>query len=320
MTKTAAKQTPSSSDQAKDAALCAALEVQRTFLRGVAYRITGSLADAEDVVQESFVRTLQSPPPLADAPLRPWLLRVATNLAIDVLRRRKRRAYVGPWLPTPIADTPLDTESRESATSRYDARESVTFAFLLALEALTPKQRAVLILRDVLDLDVRETAAVLQLSEANVKVLHLRARDRLVSYDAARTDTSDAARSQVQAVLQQLLAALAQADVAQVAALLSQDVSLLTDGGGKYLAARKPVLGRSAVALFLVKVTRENDPAQIELSLPNLCGLPAIHVRNHAARPNVAPRSVLGISLDAEGKIRCLYSVLIDDKLGFVSG
>ena len=109
-------------------------------------------------------------------------------------------------------------------------------------------------------------------------------------------------------------------DSAPLPALLSQDVSLLTDGGGKYLAARKPELGKDAVALFLVKVTRDNDPTQIDLSLPNLCGLPAIHVRNHAAKPNVAPRSVLGISLDPEGKIRALYSVLFDDKLTFVSG
>ena len=87
------------------------------------------------------------------------------------------------------------------------------------------------------------------------------------------------------------------------------------EAGGKYLAARKPVLGPAAVSLFLVKVTRDNDPAQIELSMPDLCGLPAIYVHNHAARPQVAARSVLGIRIDPEGKICSLYSVLADDKL-----
>lgn len=299
------------------AVLSASLEQERGFLRAVAYRITGTLADADDVVQEAFIRTLASPPPLLSATLRPWLLRVATNLAIDVLRRRKRRMYVGPWLPAPFPDQPVETES---AACRYSARESVTFAFLVALEALTPKQRAVLVLRDVLDLDVRETATVLQLSETNVKVLHLRARQRLSAYDSARTDTSDASCQKVNELLQKLLFALAQADVAQVADLLSQDVLLLTDGGGKYLAARKPVIGKDAVSLFLVKVTRGNDPAQIEVSLPKLCGLPAIFVKNYAARPQVAPRSVLGIRIDAEGKIRCLYSVLSDDKLAELIG
>ena len=188
------------------AVLSASLEQERGFLRAVAYRITGTLADADDVVQEAFIRTLASPPPLLSATLRPWLLRVATNLAIDVLRRRKRRMYVGPWLPAPFPDQPVETES---AACRYSARESVTFAFLVALEALTPKQRAVLVLRDVLDLDVRETATVLQLSETNVKVLHLRARQRLSSYDSARTDTSDASCQKVNELLQKLLFALA---------------------------------------------------------------------------------------------------------------
>lgn len=313
MTKLSSKApNPAQQDGPVPKGMLATLDEERGFLRAVAYRITGTLSDADDVVQESFARALASPPPLADAPLRPWLLRVATNLSVDVLRRRKRRAYVGPWLPSPMPSVP---EEAESASARYAARESVTFAFLLALEALTPKQRAVLVLRDVLDLDVRETATVLQLSEANVKVLHLRARQRLASYDATRTDTSMQARSQVEQVLQKLLIALSQADVAQVAALLSAEVSLLTDGGGKYLAARKPVLGPAAVSLFLVKVTRDNDPAQIELSMPDLCGLPAIYVHNHAARPQVAARSVLGIRIDLEGKICSLYSVLADDKL-----
>src|SRR6185369_1793492 len=120
-------------------------ETNRGFLWGLCYRMTGNSADADDIVQETFVRTLKSPPPRTDEPLRPWLVRVAINLSRDYLRRRKKQDYVGTWLPSPIPteEEPLgsyepEANPDESPAARYDMIESVTFAYLLALEALTP--------------------------------------------------------------------------------------------------------------------------------------------------------------------------------------
>ena len=127
---------------------------QRPRLWGLAYRLTGSGADAEDVVQESFARLLERPPAEGQPP-RPWLVRVAVNLSIDALRRRRRRAYPGPWLPAPAERSDEDwldsfASPAPDASLRYDLLESASYASLVALEALTPRERAVLLLRDAL--------------------------------------------------------------------------------------------------------------------------------------------------------------------------
>src|SRR4051812_24004854 len=124
----------------------------RGFLWGLCYRMTGNAADAEEVVQETFVKMLEKPPRDTENPLRPWLVRVAMNLCRDLLRRRRRAPYTGPWLPPPAPTEDLATNPRsepktaleDSPAARYDTLESVSVAFLLALEALTPAQRAVL--------------------------------------------------------------------------------------------------------------------------------------------------------------------------------
>src|SRR5262249_9608157 len=142
--------------------------------------------DADDLVQETMLRAIEKPPPDSNE-MRPWLVRVAMNLARDHLRRRKRRAYVGPWLPSPVDDDALEIPVEAAgAEGRYDLLESASLAFLLALEALSPKQRAVLLLIDVFDYSVRETAEALGLSESNVKTTHHRARRALEGYDGAR--------------------------------------------------------------------------------------------------------------------------------------
>src|SRR5438046_6362126 len=171
-----------------------ALETDRRLLWGLCYRMTGNAADADDLVQETFVRAIEKPPRRTDEPLRPWLVRVALNLSRDLLRARRRREYVGPWLPSPI-ETSDEAPGRRSLgeggppsheppvggidggrtlEGRYDLLESVSFAFLLALERLTPIQRGVLLLMDVFDYSVKETAAALDRSEANVKTTHHR--------------------------------------------------------------------------------------------------------------------------------------------------
>src|SRR5262249_22279358 len=142
--------------------LAAEFQAHRSFLWSLCYRLTGCAADADDLVQETFVRALEKPPARTDEPWRPWLVRVALNLGRDLLGRRRRRRGT-PWLPSPIGtdDEPPSFEpaagSQGCPAARYDLLESVSFAFLLALEALTPGQRAVLLLRDVFDYGVAET-------------------------------------------------------------------------------------------------------------------------------------------------------------------
>jgi RNA polymerase sigma factor (sigma-70 family) len=125
----------------------------RGMVCGLSYRLTGCAADADDIVQETFVRAIHRDSPPNDESWAPWLVRVTTNLAIDVLCRRRRQTYTGSWLPSPIEAEPYDETPMSKAPggpeTRYQLIESVSFAFLLALEALTPRQRAVLLLRDV---------------------------------------------------------------------------------------------------------------------------------------------------------------------------
>jgi RNA polymerase sigma-70 factor (ECF subfamily) len=169
----------------------------RRFLWGLCYRMTGSAADSDDILQETFVRLLQRPPADTDEPLRPWLARVAVNLSRDVLHRRRRQGYTGQWLPAPfetennedvfaVLDLAADGHAPTDPAARYEVLESVSFAFLLALELLTPTQRAVLLLRDVFDFNVAEAAAVLRVTEQHVKTTHHRARRVMREYEEQR--------------------------------------------------------------------------------------------------------------------------------------
>jgi RNA polymerase sigma factor (sigma-70 family) len=284
------------------------------FLWGLCYRLTGSAADADDLVQETMLRAIERPPP-EKGDLRPWLVRVALNLGRDLLRERKRRGYVGPWLPSPIEDSEIDVpvEAR-GAEGRYDLIESVSFAFLVALEALKPRERAVLLLCDVFDYSVREAAEALDLGESNVKVLHHRARKKLATYDAARVPRTADHSERVLGALQRFLTSIAIEDHATLESLLSDEVRALNDGGGEFFAALVPVHGRSRVARLYVGLKRKVPPARLELRSFN--GTPVAIVSQEAPVPDrLAPVVVVAVSLDAEGRINCVYNVLASRKL-----
>jgi RNA polymerase sigma factor (sigma-70 family) len=294
-------------------------QAHRKFLWGLCYRMTGSAADADDLVQDTFVRALERPPRDIQDGWRAWLARVASNLAIDALRRRKRREYVGPWLPAPIdtgdeASPPgHEVASPEMSTEhRYDLVESVSVAFLLALEHLTPRQRAVLILRDVFDYSVQETAAALDLTQTNVKVTHHRARQAMKGYDAGRMRPTAELQARTAARLQEFLACLQNQDVAGVEALLASDARALSDGAGEFHAARQPVLGRKNVARLLLGLTVKGAAEEVGYRMLN--GLPAVIARA-PKRQGFAPRFTFQIELDAEGRIAAVHSVLATRKL-----
>jgi RNA polymerase sigma-70 factor (ECF subfamily) len=306
-------------------ALEALYAAQRRPLFGLAYRLTGSAEDADDAVQEAFARLLAAPPAAPPEELGRWLARVTTNLGIDALRRRRRRAYTGPWLPTPI-ETPEADPLADLATAapdpeqRYGLAESASYAFLLALEALTPRQRAALLLRDVLGHSARETADYLGTSEGSVRVLHLRARRALAPYEGERTVPMAELRARHATALERFLACLNAQDARGLEALLAEDVETVTDAAGEYTALSTPLAGRERVARFylMAALHRQAGGTTTELRLVN--GLPAALITLLAPVRRQAPRSLLRLELDAEGKIRLIQAVLAPRKLRAVFG
>ncbi|MFI5365117.1 MAG: sigma-70 family RNA polymerase sigma factor [Candidatus Binatia bacterium] len=302
-----------------------AFHAHERFLWGLCYRLTGSAADADDLVQETFVRAIERPPARIDAPLRPWLVRVALNLGRDLLRRRKRRAYIGPWLPSPIEtgdeESPPSFEpsidAEHTTEARYDLLESVSFAFLLALEALTPQQRAVLLLRDVFDYSVREVADALDMSAPNVKTTHHRARRAMHEYDRSRCIPTRALQERTRAALGQFVAAIAGGDVGTVEALLADSVRAVNDAGGEYFAARVPVIGPHRVALFHHKISHRRL-ADMRSEVRMINGLPALVVEVSDQRHGEPPRFVLRCEVDDAGRVSRLYSVIATRKLSAV--
>jgi RNA polymerase sigma-70 factor (ECF subfamily) len=293
----------------------------RRFLFGLCYRMTGSAADADDLVQETFARALANPPARTHEPWRPWLVRVAMNLARDELRRRKRRAYKGPWLPEPVDDAQLFEHGHEpthepaSTAGRYELVESVSFAFLLALEALTPVQRAVLLLRDVLEYSGAETAEALDLSEANVRVVHHRARAAMAAYDARRRAPNQAIGARTLDVMGRFMRSFGAHDVAGMEALLAEDVVTLNDTNGRYPAAGVAVTGANKVARFHAGIA--NLRAQLpRIEVRWLNGGPAIiGTYDEPIGDRFAPAFITLGELDAQGRIRRIYTVLNPDKI-----
>lgn len=301
----------------------AALHAEHSrFLWGVAYRLLGSAADADDLVQETFVRALERPPDDARRAWRPWLTKVAMNLGRDLLRRRRRRRYVGPWIPGPIEtgdeSAPPGYEPSltggQTTEGRYDLLESVSMAFLLALEVLTPKQRAVLLLREVFDYPVADTAWALDLSESDVKVSLHRAHRALADYDRERCVPTPAMQARTRGAIETLLGALARGDIRAAEKLLADSVEALSDGGGEFFAARVPIVGRDRVLGFYAKLARRRLPGAA-LEIRNLNGLPALLGSFDDAPPGQPPRIAQHVVLADDGRVKQILSVLATPKL-----
>lgn len=286
-------------------------------LWGLCYRMTGVAADADDLVQEAFARAMESARHLTGAELERWLLRVATNLSLDCLRRRRRRRYPGPWLPSPL-ETAAPTDVAASGTTagtaqRVERAEEISYALLVALEALSPRARAALLLIDVLDYPAAEVAGILGTSEGNVRVLHHRARRALEGVDLAMVITP-AARTRQRHALEQLLLCMLNQDAAGMEKLLTEDVRSLTDGGGRYTALRAPLVGRTPVIRFHLETARRRGPiSSTELRVIN--GAAGLVVVTRPLRPQMAPRLVLRGEVDADGRIREIHTILAPRKL-----
>ena len=228
-----------------------AFEGLRGRLFGLAYRMLGSRADAEDIVQDAYVRWHEVTKDRIDNP-EAWLVTTTSRLAIDRLRRLKteREAYVGQWLPQPIVtDAPPDRH--------LDLADDLSMAFLTLLERLAPEERAAFLLHDVFDVGYPEIASVIEKTESACRQVVHRARER-VRGDRKRFDVSESAK---ETLLQRFLAAAEARDEQAVLALFAPDATWTADGGGKAAAALRPIVGADRIAR-LVMGLRERFWAQ----------------------------------------------------------
>jgi len=227
------------------------LEQLRPPAFAIAYRMLGSVAEAEDIVQEALLRlhrALSQGQRIASP--RAYLATITTRLALDELRsaRSRREHYVGEWLPEPIV-----TDPGEDPAARAEMADSLSLAFLVVLESLSPDQRAALLLRDVFDYGYDEIAALIGTSEANARQLAARARRQV----RERRPRFAASREQRDELAQRFFAAAHAGDLGALEALLAQDVVLHGDGGGKVRALARSLHGRSRVARTLLAWARQ---------------------------------------------------------------
>ena len=221
------------------------LEVIRRRGFGAAYRMLGSVSEAEDIAQEAMLRLTTSDVGVDD-PLA-WITTVSTRLSIDHLRtaRVKRETYVGPWLPEPLI-----TDAAPGPGEQVERADSLSQAFLVMLERLTPLERAAFLLHDVFDYGYAELASTLDRSEAACRQLVTRAR-RHAEDDSPRFDPDPEHRDEL---FERFLAAAEDGDVASLEGMLAEDVVMYADGGGRVSAARKPLFGAHRVATTWVKL------------------------------------------------------------------
>ncbi len=275
----------------------AVFEAHRPALVGLAYRLLGSIWDAEDVVQEAYLRWMRDERDDVRDP-KAFLVRVVSRLALDHLRSAKvrRESYTGPWLPEPVATDglgPLETA---------ELRDSVSFAAVHLLERLTPPERAVVVLRDAFGWEYDEIAEVVDRSASTCRQLRHRALERLPGGQARFV----ADRRQHERLLTGILDAAATGDLDGLTALLHDDVTAWSDGGGRARAARRPVVGRDKVASFVVGLGSRYPVLGVRVADVN--GLPGLLLTVDGGVIYVGIRVV-------DDRISDLYAVLNPDKL-----
>ena len=269
----------------------------RSVLVGAAYRVVGSVSDAEDVVQEAWLRwTGVDHDEVRDT--RAYLIRITTRLALNRLREQKarREQYVGPWLPEPLA---TDDDPEAAA----ELADSVSMAMLVVLETLSPLERATFVLREVFDLPYDEIADTLGRSEPAVRQLAHRAREHV----HARQPRHHVDKARHDEVTMRFMQAAGSGDFDQVVALLAPDAVLISDGGGKKKAALRPIHGADKIARWLFAVIAENPGFEIRMG--SLNGEIA-----YIAYDGDAPDTVAFLTSD-DGLISELYLIRNPDKL-----
>lgn len=286
-----------------------AFQQYRTLLFSVAYRILGSAADAEDVVQDAWLKWSAADRSQVADP-KAYLTRIASNLSMERLRstRHQRETYVGPWLPEPILTGP-DTADEVAAA------DTVSMALLVVLETLSPLERAVFVLKEAFAFSYAEIADAVERSEPAVRQAAHRAREHV----QARRPRFTADRTRQRHVAERFFAAATGGDINTLMELLSPDVTLWTDGGGKVRQALKPVVGLDTVARWfaaLGTMTYQGvEPGQMRAELTWINGGPGVVFRG--------PERVIAtltFDFDAESRISAIRNVANPDKLHAVAG
>jgi RNA polymerase sigma-70 factor, ECF subfamily len=274
------------------------LDRHRPLLFSIAYRMLGSVMDAEDVVQEAYLRWQRAPQAEVRSP-KAYLLAVVTRLCIDQLRsaRARREGYIGPWLPEPLPTKP--------APDAALLDESLSMAFLVLLESLNPTGRAVFLLREVFDYDYGEVSRLVDKSEENCRQIARGARQSV----AARRPRFESSPEQEERLMGSFLEAYFGGDMEGLLALLSEDVTLWSDGGGKTRAALNPIHGADKVARFFSRILRK-APAGFVVRRASINGRPGLIGYFEDGRP----QSVATFDV-AEGSIRAIRLVVNPEKL-----
>ncbi|MEU5239376.1 RNA polymerase sigma-70 factor [Streptomyces lydicus] len=269
----------------------------RNLLFTVAYEMLGSAADAEDVLQETWLRWV-SVDLDAVRDQRAYLVRITTRQALSRLRtlRRRKESYVGPWLPEPLLTAPDVAEDVELA-------DSISMAMLLVLETLRPTERAVFLLREVFDLEYDEIAEALDKSAAAVRQIAHRAR----AHVAARRPRGAVSAAETRDALAAFQQAVETGELQRLLDLLAPDVVLLTDGGGVVQAALAPVVGAGTVASALGRIA-----GAVSLQPAHVNGCPALLLRLNGVLD-----TVMAVRID-DGLITGLYAVRNPEKLSYV--
>jgi RNA polymerase sigma-70 factor (ECF subfamily) len=252
------------------------LEALRRHGFGVAYRMLGSVSEAEDVAQEALLRLTRQEGPIHEPAA--WVTTVVTRLSINVLRsaRVRRESYVGPWLPEPLLEDPAP-----GPASRAELADSLSLALLVLLERLTPTERAAYLLREVFGYEYAQIAGVIEQTEVNSRQLVTRARKHLEA-NRPRFDADEAARD---ALLERFLAAAEEGDLEALEELLAKDAVLYADSGGKAMAPREPLVGAAVIARFMAAVAQVRPPSgEFESRRVRVNGQPGRVLRGPAER------------------------------------
>jgi RNA polymerase sigma-70 factor (ECF subfamily) len=281
-------------------------EAQRPLLFGLAYRLLGSAAEAEDAVQDAYLR-LHAADRAAIGSLRAWLTKVVTNLCLNRLMsaRARRETYVGPWLPEPV----ITGDGTLGPLETTEQRDSVSIALLTLMERLSPGERAAFVLREAFGYSHGEIADMLETSDANARQLHHRARQRLGG--PAPRFRPDLA--QWRDLVERFFTASRSGDVTGLVTMLTADVTSTADGGGKVAAARRPVAGRDRVARYLAGALSRPVAAAIRLDFAEVNGESAM-----LGFFDATLAGVLFFEVDGD-RIAALRVVANPDKLRFVA-
>jgi RNA polymerase sigma-70 factor, ECF subfamily len=276
----------------------------RPLMFSIAYRMTGSVAEAEDLVQDAFFRLgrARQGGVVVESP-KAYLTATTTRLAIDHLRsgRAQRESYVGTWLPEPIVTDPHDSPEHMAELS-----DSLSMAFLVLLESLSPVERAVFLLREVFDYPYEDIALIVDKSEANCRQIFARAGQHISGHQARY----EASREQSETLLQSFLAAAQDGDLSQLVDLLAADAAFYGDGGGKATSVSQPVFGRDHVAAFFLDVFQRGTGLGITFEPALVNGGPGIIT--HDSQGKVV--SVLSLEI-LDGAIQAVRGIVNPDKL-----